>query len=82
MSDCPCVNCILVPMCRHKPYAQLVECQLLTKYITYYRVPIVSNDSSWRISMFNCLNPTTWTIDISNGRFSESLVVQDRKTGV
>jgi hypothetical protein len=71
MLKCPCNNCPCVAICRLKLYARLVECELLAKYITYYRVPIATYDPSWRIPIFDSLRPTTWTIDVNSGRFDK-----------
>jgi len=31
---CPCEDCLCVPMCRHKPYNELVtKCLLINKYL-------------------------------------------------
>jgi len=63
---CPCEECILIPICRHKPYFQLLdECSLLKPM--YERPACVLNESSpytnQKKILIKHLNPTTWTIN-------------------
>lgn len=69
MLKCPCYNCVCVAICRLKLYSKLVNCQILSTYIIHCRVPVVSDDALWRVSIFKSLNPTSWSVNPDTGLF-------------
>jgi hypothetical protein len=49
MNECPCHNCICVPVCRHKEYFYLIDdCELLLKLL--YRGAII--DTGYRTNAY------------------------------
>ena len=62
MSDieCPCKECICLPICRYKRYYQLFEdCKLVRDYDKKWCVVSVSDDPKHFI-IYNILKPTLW----------------------
>lgn len=65
MNECPCHNCICVPVCRHKSYHDLYfNCKLLEEYL---KVALSTSSDDWDYenptvfeSLRRTLNPTTW----------------------
>jgi len=59
---CPCENCLVMPLCRHKFYDELKECKHVRKYLylgnfqklNYHKVNI--------IYLEQILKPTTWSV--------------------
>ncbi len=68
MTECPCINCPCMAICRLKLYTELINCRILMNFIVTTERP--STDvSPWRIPMFYALRPIHWSIDKSTGRF-------------
>jgi hypothetical protein len=74
---CPCIDCILIPICRHKPYPQVFEdCHILTEHISdYYDEPIL-NDSQRLKTIQQILNPTMWKYDKIPGLKGNVLIMK------
>ena len=55
---CPCMNCVCVPVCKHRPYSNLNRlCLLVNNYITAPHA-----DKSYRIRVVrHVLQPTEWS---------------------
>jgi hypothetical protein len=66
MPQCPCYNCITMPICRHKPFSEIILCPLIDKYTSGYSL---ENYFLCRIAIYGCLNPTKWAVDKDDGRF-------------
>ena len=61
--DCPCINCVCMPICRHKHYILLFEsCELLMKYEPHYIAPAMRRVHRIRVIQ-QTLNPTSWKYD-------------------
>lgn len=58
--ECPCINCICLPICRYKPFYRLFkECSLVLSYETEFR--LVAKRNMWRmLTIVNTLNPIEW----------------------
>lgn len=58
--DCPCIGCILVAICRHKPYDKLARgCSILRPYI------FVANGEGHKKScreLVKAISPTKWRL--------------------
>jgi len=61
-NDCPCYQCICIPMCRHKIFEKLTkECQPLDYYYhneSYYEITEKFQRAFENIK--KCLKPTKW----------------------
>ena len=59
---CPCINCICVPVCRHKTFDNLYDDCILLEDYSY------DNDlltpPIYRIEINSILKPTTWSVDV------------------
>lgn len=63
ISLCPCVDCICVPICRHKLYNNMINsCALVHEYISDHRYTSGFN-SVCRHRVFKTLNPSKWRVD-------------------
>ena len=63
---CPCVNCICVPVCRHKRYSILIRCDLIQEYMAWMLVKHVDHNihgAMHRKIIYRVLKPTAWIID-------------------
>ena len=62
MNNCPCKDCICVPMCQSKHYADLVfDCSLIWNYLAEPLTPTQRNNG--RLGLLQkALNPTTWCL--------------------
>lgn len=64
----PCKNCILIPICRHKPYHSMVgECAPVYKYLRLTEDEIVNNEmhdnqSERILNVEKLLTPTRWRL--------------------
>ena len=59
-TTCPCLNCICMPVCRHKMYPDLMKnCELVDTYVTAPEI-----DKSYRIrTVYHMLyEPHLWDI--------------------
>ena len=58
--DCPCIECILVAICRHRPYDKLARgCSILKPYI--FRAKGIEHKKSCR-ELVKAINPTKWRL--------------------
>lgn len=70
---CPCEKCLMIPVCRHKMFLDLLEtCHIFHKYTTLhshaYTDRILYNQVIEKI-----LKPTTWTVD-ENGYITRKVI--------
>ena len=75
ITNFPCVNCICLPVCRHKHYHDTVnDCALLNKVLdTYYEqidntsyttIDIIGKHTGkFKTLLQSHLNPTRWKVD-------------------
>lgn len=58
--DCPCYNCICVPICRHKDYYKLgQECKLVMEYVKH----MDGDHHRYRCKVIEViLKPTVWGV--------------------
>ena len=72
--QCPCKDCILVAMCRHRRLEQLMySCQLVVDYTELIVMPFTCDVKQFYesdyynfdnlIEVFKCLAPTRWSLD-------------------
>ena len=76
----PCVECLLVPVCRHKTYSQLArDCRMMGLFVSIgYADCIVLRDGidakesakPYRLEISKVISPTKWQVD-GHGRFTE-----------
>lgn len=66
MPQCPCYNCICVPVCRHKTFGEVIACPLIEKYVSTYNL---QSYFLCRISIHKSLKSTRWAVDYDDGRF-------------
>lgn len=68
LPDCPCLNCVCVPICRHKQYSKLHKnCINLRMFL-----PGIYNDREDRnyivfdkkVALKLALQPTTWDVQV------------------
>ena len=66
LTKCPCENCPVIPICRHKNYNRLHrECSILMKYQPHYHD--VFNRKQNRVArLHNTLKPTMWYTHIGS----------------
>ena len=61
--NCPCINCICVPICRHKTFDRLYHsCSLLEGYYYGNNLPY---PPVHRFDISEALKPTRWSVDRS-----------------
>lgn len=66
MNECPCINCVCIPICRHKTFLKMhADCHLVSYYI---RCNLTFGSFIYRIEIRDVLNPTQWEVD-SDGIF-------------
>ena len=59
---CPCENCIILAVCRHKPYYRLFqECSLIEEYAPLWNTR-VKRDPKQIKEIHDILNTTSWEI--------------------
>jgi len=62
--ECPCKECILIPICRHREYYDLFEhCILVVNYIPNHRQRHIRNMIRIR-RVFNMINPSKWYVSL------------------
>lgn len=65
--DCPCENCICVPVCKHKRYFHLTKCEILQDFIDDQLLNATHvddiNNAVHRKVIHNTLKPTAWVVD-------------------
>ena len=59
MIKCPCVNCITVPICRHRSFVKILECPLALAYFMQYDLNL-TNYYSCRTYTYEALRSTIW----------------------
>jgi hypothetical protein len=80
MEECPCENCVCIPICRHKLYGFLFrDCSLIKDQIPY------SNDERKRNpdlleQLEKTLNPTRWTYHWCPDIDQDHKLIVDRAT--
>ena len=59
---CPCIDCVCMPICRHKSYMHLFEnCKLLHRWrLKNYSI----RDHKYRCVIFESLHPTEWGVHL------------------
>jgi len=66
---CPCLNCMIVPVCRHKPFMQMShECELIKEFNPSYSYSNINSSVAKHVSssrdriliIENILKPTAW----------------------
>ena len=70
---CPCDQCIVVPICRHKLLEKLIcACELVEDYTEFIDIPFEDSRNFYEsdyynfdrlINVFKCLTPTRWSLD-------------------
>ena len=59
---CPCGQCILIPICRHKEYYTIFEqCILISEYIPNHQHRHIRNMIRIR-KVFKLFNPDKWSV--------------------
>lgn len=67
MSECPCINCVCIPICRCKFYSGLLnDCELISRHT--WSEATSSRRFAYRIIIRDVLKPTEWEVD-SDGIF-------------
>lgn len=59
MIECPCVNCIVVPICRHRSFVKILECPLVTNYFGQYELNL-RDYYLCRTTTYEALRSTSW----------------------
>ena len=87
MSDtkCPCKECPVIPICRHKPFTVIFrQCSLLLKYEPSFF--LVENRKESRIeAISNTLKPTVWEYRLMRkykGQYYRLVTIIPRQTHV
>lgn len=74
--ECPCIDCVCAPICRHKLYGYLFsDCALLRRYILKYDVVHLRDEAKMK-TMIRILNPTHWKYEFDLHYNSKFPVVQ------
>ena len=56
--NCPCENCICLPVCRHKKYSRLFkDCSLIKEYI-----PFGNRKKKYLYQIEEIMKPTCWRL--------------------
>ena len=72
--NCPCENCICLPVCKHKKYYNLfTDCSLIKKYI-----PFGNRDREYLYQLEEIMKPTRWRL-IKNKKGRYPLVMSTYK---
>lgn len=66
---CPCKNCICVPICRHKKFGLLFDCELLRLYEPNSSDPYLRDVPSMFALQYT-LKPTRWKYGYNNKSYS------------
>ena len=82
MTECPCKECLLKPVCRNKLYDRLMlQCELLRDYCFYTMDYKTLNKSMLAlhrkrvIEIYFSLEPNTWTISKERKHLSTGLSI-------
>jgi len=66
MEECPCIDCICIPICRHKRYMNIFrECILLRTYEPGYCQSITRSKKMIQ-TIYDLILPTMWRISYSD----------------
>jgi hypothetical protein len=72
MNECPCEECICLPICRHKSWTDLSEhCLLISNYININWGK--SYTRYYMIAIERILNPTAWSV-------GQNMILKDHMT--
>jgi hypothetical protein len=86
MINCPCINCICLPICRSKSYSQLVtDCKLAVDFVIITPGPALNpihRDSVRMRSLYSILKPTKWRLLKSTFKNRDTLTVQWTEEGL
>jgi hypothetical protein len=86
MIDCPCINCICLPVCRLKSYSQLVSvCKLVVDFVIITPGPALNpihRDVVRMRSLYSTLKPTKWRLLKSTFKNRDTLTVQWTEEGL
>ena len=71
MNECPCKDCLVIPICRHKYLISLLECEVIREYLMKYTFSMTPTKRriNLRQGVIDLLKPTQWNIDM-NGYFT------------
>ena len=77
--NCPCKECICIPMCRHMHFIDMrMKCELISEYLFERYTYIKKDDYQLRIeSVSGFINPTKWTYLIQQKNALPGLKVVD-----
>lgn len=64
--DCPCENCICVPMCKNKSFMQLFNDCILMRIYEPRHSEASKRDPFHMLKIVDHLQPTTWSITMSS----------------
>ena len=72
---CPCINCLMIPICRHREFDDLMRtCKLVLHSLYYQNTPADgsrSRDYSKKITlMIEHIKPLKWEAEIDNSGFA------------
>jgi hypothetical protein len=72
---CPCIDCLMIPICRHREFDELMRtCRLVLQSLYYHNVPTDGNrsrDYSKKITlMIEYIKPLKWHATIGNDGFA------------
>lgn len=74
--DCPCIDCVCIPICRNKLYGYLFsDCMLLKRYIPNYNVVHLRNVKKMK-TIIETLKPPHWEYKVDPHYNSKFPVVQ------
>lgn len=79
---CPCEECLMIPICRHKSLNILLECEPMKEYLMNYTCSLVPTKrrTTLRQGVIDILKPSQWNID-KDGYFTGS-GIQKKERGV
>jgi len=71
---CPCKECLLIPVCRHKHYSKLLnDCYIIRNSLYIKANPTFNNRKSSYVnyveSVETCIKPKRWYLQIDNNGF-------------
>ena len=73
-NECPCINCVCIPICRHKYWNRMrFDCSLITDYMKQYDIIVPYSRGK---SISDALNPTKWKLN-EKGHIVTSLLVKE-----
>lgn len=83
---CPCENCICVPVCKHKKYHDLLECEILLNFIEDELVLNVKHVCDYfnavhRRIIYATLKPSAWLIDVTGRVVNPDEIKEQKNNG-